>query len=95
MSGFPRKKCTPKRASSNRAEHKTVQTRHDKTKQKIQIRKAKVCLHIEYVLAFGEMVIIFAWLQLRGAVSFRHTPDTVWFLRKITESAIKQYIQYL
>ena len=27
MSGLPRKKCTPKCASSNRAEHKTVQTR--------------------------------------------------------------------
>ena len=34
MSGLPRKKCTPKCASRNRAEHKTVQTRHDKTNQK-------------------------------------------------------------
>ena len=39
MSGLPRKKCTPKRASSNRAEHKTVQTRHDKTKQKYKYGK--------------------------------------------------------
>ena len=37
MSGLPRKKCTPKRASSNRAENKTVQTRHHKTKQNVTI----------------------------------------------------------
>ena len=39
MSGLPRKKCTPKRASSNRAEHKTVQTRRDKTKRKHEYGK--------------------------------------------------------
>ena len=31
MSGLQRKKCTQKRVSSNRAEHKTVQSRHDNT----------------------------------------------------------------
>ena len=34
MSGLPRKKCTPKRASSNRLEYKTVQTRHHQNKPK-------------------------------------------------------------
>ena len=48
MSGLPRKKWTQKRASSNRAEHKTVQTRHDKTKQKENTnteRKTKALAH--------------------------------------------------
>ena len=41
MPGALRKKCTPKGASGDRPEHKTVQTRHDKTKTKKQKNKKR------------------------------------------------------
>ena len=68
MSGLPRKKCTPKRASSNRAEHKTVQTRYDKTKQKIQKKNvryigAQNISSYDYKLTIIQMFRIF--LQFR------------------------------
>ena len=42
MWGLPRKKCIPKRASSNRAEHKTVQTRNSLFQDKHKLRARMV-----------------------------------------------------
>ena len=58
MSGLPRKKCTPKRASSNRAEHKTVQT------FKLYVHKVFSLFELLHVTFFATPASL-AWLKRR------------------------------
>ena len=55
-SGLPRKKCTPKRASSDRADHKTVQTRHDKTWSRFApLQKRMIAEHWTAATSYGRV----------------------------------------